>query len=131
MGAAALSAIGIEPLLGSVAAAADSERSSSGANRTEEAAGIRINTANAERRVSIVPHATNGDEERYSDKCGTYTKALLQDGPGRVNLNAYQGFRAALNSGNPADFENIVMGGDLPSNRPAAARSRRAPRFAC
>ena len=112
MGAAALSAIGIEPLLGSVAAAADSERSSNGANRTEEAAGIRINTANAERRVSSVPHATNGDEERYSDKCGTYTKALLQDGPGRVNLNAYQSFRAALNSGNPADFENIVMGGD-------------------
>jgi len=110
MGAAALSAIGIEPLLGSVASAADSNRGSTGPNRTEEAAEIRISAANAERRVPDVPHATNGDEDRYSDKCGTYTKALLQDGPGRVNLNAYQSLKAALKSGNPADFENITMG---------------------
>ena len=27
---------------------------------------------------------------RYPDKSGTYSKGLLQDGYGRVNLNAYQ-----------------------------------------
>jgi hypothetical protein len=123
MGAAALSAIGVEPLLGSVASAADSNRNSSASNRSEEAAGIRISAANAERRISSVPHITNGDEERYSDKCGTYTKALLQDGPGRVNLNAYQSFRAALNSGNPADFENILMGGDRKLTNPQSGLS--------
>jgi hypothetical protein len=114
MAAATVGAIGFEPLLGSkysVVSAADDEEGSGRSERAEEAAKIRIEAAKAERRVPIPPHATNGDEERYTDKCATYTKALLQDGPGRVNLNAYQSFRAALNSGNPEDFEAIIMGG--------------------
>lgn len=112
--AATVGAIGLEPLLDSkhsAAGAAEADRSSRGSERAEEAEEIRIAAAKAERRVPTPPHATNGDEERYADKCGTYTKALLQDGPGRVNLNAYQSFRAALRSGNPEDFEDIIMGG--------------------
>src|SRR6202795_805438 len=114
MAAATVGAIGLEPLLGSkysVASAADDDDRSGGPERAEEAAKIRIETAKAERRVPSPPHATNGDEERYADKCATYTKALLQDGPGRVNLHAYQSFRTALQSGNPEDFEDIIMGG--------------------
>jgi hypothetical protein len=114
MAAATVGAIGLEPLLGSkysVASAADDDDRSGGPERAEEAAKIRIETAKAERRVPSPPHATNGDEERYADKCGTYTKAILQDGPGRVNLQAYQSFKTALNSRNPADFEDIIMGG--------------------
>src|ERR1700682_2170670 len=116
MAAATVGAIGLEPLLGSkhsVARAADDDHNgrSSGSERAEKAAEIGIAAAKAERRIPTPPHTTNGDEERYADKCGTYTKALLQDGPGRVNLNAYQSFKTALISGNPADFENIIMGG--------------------
>ena len=114
MAAATVGAIGLEPLLGSnhsVASAANRDDRPRGSERAEEAMEIRIEAAKAERRVPIPPHATNGDEERYADKCGTYTKALLQDGPGRVNLNAYQSFKTALNSGNPAAFEDIIMGG--------------------
>src|ERR1700674_4258175 len=114
MAAATAGAIGFEPLLGSkysVARAADDDDRSGGSERAEEAAKIRMEAAKAERRVPSPPHATNGDEERYADKCATYTKALLQDGPGRVNLHAYQSFRTALQSGNPEDFEDIIMGG--------------------
>jgi hypothetical protein len=114
MAAATVGAIGLEPLLGSklsVASAADEDDRSGGSERAEKAMEIRMEAAKAERRVPSPPHATNGDEERYADKCGTYTKAILQDGPGRVNLNAYHSFKTALNSGNPADFENIIMGG--------------------
>ena len=114
MAAATVGAIGLEPLLGSkhsVVSAADTDDRSSGSERAEEAAEIRIAAARAERRVAIPPHTTNGDEERYADKCGTYTKALLQDGPGRVNLNAYRSFKTALNSRDPEDFEDIIMGG--------------------
>jgi hypothetical protein len=114
--AAAAAAIGLEPLLGSrlsVASGAGDDRDgrSSGSERSEKAEEIRIAAARAERRVPGPPHATNGDEERYADKCGTYTKALLQDGPGRVNLSAYKSFRHALQSGKPEDFEDIIMGG--------------------
>jgi hypothetical protein len=72
---------------------------------------IRIEAAKAEHMVPMPPHTTNGDEECYADKCGTYTKALLQDAPGRVNLQDYRSFKTALHSRNPADFEDIIMGG--------------------
>jgi hypothetical protein len=112
--AATVGAIGFQPLLGSkdsLALADNDRRESKGDERAEKGAEIRIDAAKAERKISIPPHTTNGDEERYADKSGTYTKALLQDGPGRVNLNAYDSFKDALESGDPADFENIIMGG--------------------
>src|SRR4029077_9600419 len=71
-----------------------------------------------ESHIPAAPQATNGDEERYHDKCGTYSKAILQDGIGLVNLQAFQTFKHALNSGNPGDFENIIMGGTRTLNGP-------------
>jgi hypothetical protein len=79
---------------------------------------IRLATAQQQARIPVPPHTTNGDEERYRDKCGTYGKGILQDGIGLVNLNAYQTFKRALDSGNPADFENIIMGGTRTLNGP-------------
>ncbi len=60
----------------------------------------------------------NGDEALYSDKSGTYTKGVLQTGIGLVDLAAYQSFKAALASGDPADFEKIVLGGPRTLNGP-------------
>ena len=79
---------------------------------------IRLGTANDEAHIPAAPQTTNGDEERYPDKCGTYSKAILQDGIGLVNLNAFQSFEGALNSENPTDFENITMGGTRTLNGP-------------
>lgn len=79
---------------------------------------IRLGTANDEAHIPVPPHTTNGDEDRYPDKCGTYSKGILQDGIGLVNLNAFQSFKRALTSGNPADFENIIMGGTRTLNGP-------------
>jgi len=114
LAAATAGVIGVEPLLGSnhsLAHADNGHGESAGGERAEEAAEIRIEAMKADRSVPIPPHTTNGDEERYADKCGTYTKSILQDGPGRVNLNAYASFMDALQSGKPTDFENIIMGG--------------------
>jgi hypothetical protein len=86
--------------------------------RIRRAFAIRLATANNEAQIPVPPHTTNGDETRYADKCGTYSKAILQDGIGLVNLNAFQTFKRALNSGDPADFENIVMGGQRTLNGP-------------
>jgi hypothetical protein len=114
LAAAAAGAIGFEPLLGSsysLAHADNDHGASAGSERAEKAAEIRLEAMKSDRKMSIPPHTTNGDEERYADKCGTYTKALLQNGPGRVNLNAYQSFTTALRTGNPEDFEDIILGG--------------------
>ncbi len=60
----------------------------------------------------------NGDEALYPDKSGTYTKGILQNGVGLVDLAAYQAFKTALGSGNPADFEAIPLGGPRTLNGP-------------
>ncbi len=86
--------------------------------RVKKSFTIRVGTATKEALIPIPPHTTNGDEERYPDKSGTYTKGILQDGIGLVNLNAYQTFKRALNSGRGADFENIIIGGTRTLNGP-------------
>ena len=79
---------------------------------------IRKAAATAEAHIPVPPHTTNGDEQRYGDKSGTYTKGLLQDGIGLVNLNAYASFKKALNSGRFEDWENIIIGGTRTQNGP-------------
>src|SRR5262249_39836919 len=79
--------------------------------RVEKSFAIRVGTATKEAHIPVPPHTTNGDEERYPDKSGTYTKGILQDGIGLVNLNAYQTFKRALNSGRDADWEHSIRGG--------------------
>jgi hypothetical protein len=86
--------------------------------RVKKSFAIRVGTATKEALIPVPPHTTNGDEERYADKSGTYTKGILQDGIGLVNLNAFQTFKTALNSGNPADLENIIIGGTRTLNDP-------------
>ena len=56
-------------------------------------------------------HTPNGDEDQYANKIANYTKGLLHEGPrGEVNLASFNSLMTAVNSGNPADFEAIVMG---------------------
>src|SRR6266446_4127040 len=88
------------------------------ASRVRPSFAIRFATAREQAGIPVPPHTTNGDEQRYHDKCGTYSKAILQDGIGLVNLNAFQSFKRALNSGNPQDFEHIIMGGPRTLNGP-------------
>src|SRR5438552_3399658 len=47
--------------------------------RAREAFEIRVDAAGKEAVVPIPPHTANGDEDRYPDKSGTYSKGLLQD----------------------------------------------------
>ncbi len=90
-------------------------------NRVLQSYQRRLAAATREALIPVPPHATNGDETRYPDKSGTYSKGLLQDGYGRVNLNAFNSLRAALNSGDPALFEKIVIGGTRTQNGPQGA----------
>ena len=79
---------------------------------------VRMFAAVKEAVIPVPPHTTNGDEERYSDKSGTYSKGLLQDGIGLVNLAAYRSLRRAINTGRFEDWENIITGGTRTENGP-------------
>jgi hypothetical protein len=100
-------------------AEAEAVQPPSGAHsRVAKSFALRVATATKDSQVPVPPHTTNGDEKRYPDKSGTYTKCLLQDSYGRVNLNAYQSMKTALATGNAADFEKIIMGGARTLNGP-------------
>ena len=72
---------------------------------------VRFGTATLEATpTGSVKHTTNGDEERYPDKSGTYTKCLKQDTYGVVHPHSFKLFRTALGSPDgsvpgTADFE--------------------------
>jgi len=122
--AATVSAVGLSPLLDSSATraeAATGQPQEGGDSRVAKSLKLRIHTATQDARVPVPPHTTNGDEQRYPDESGTYTKCLLQDSYGRVNLNAYNSMKAAFASGAPADFDKMIMGGPRPLNNPQAA----------
>ncbi len=92
-------------------------------DRVAQAKQIRIKCASDEALIHVPPHTTNGDEQRYNDKCGTYSKGLLQDGIGLVNLAAFQSFRHAIDTGRFQDFENVITGGPRTQNGPLGGRA--------
>ena len=91
--------------------------------RIKRSFAIRVGAATREALIPVPQHTTNGDEALYPDKSGTYTKGVLQDGIGLVNLAAFQTFRHAINTGRFADFENVITGGPRTLNGPLGGRA--------
>ncbi len=92
---------------------------------------VRFGTATLEATpTGSVKHPTNGDEELYGDKSGTYTKCLKQDTYGVVNPKAFKQFRTALGNAagtiiGTADFEDkkgdMLLGAGRKLNGPLGA----------
>jgi hypothetical protein len=87
-------------------------------DRVHKSLELRIAEARRDAAVHAPTQIDNGDELRYADKCGTYTKGVKQDAIGRVDLHAYKTFRKALDSGKPHDFDRIILGGPRTLNGP-------------
>src|ERR1019366_6804719 len=79
---------------------------------------LRVAMANQDAGVPAATNVNNGDDALYPDRGGTFTKGLPHDSFGRVDLNAYQLFKTALESGQFSDFERIPMGGTGKLNDP-------------
>ncbi len=86
--------------------------------RMIDAFNLRVGEAMQDAVLPVAPNMNNGDDDRYPDKGGTFTKGLPHDSFGRVDPAAYASFKTALASGKFSDFENIVMGGDRTLNGP-------------
>lgn len=81
------------------------------AARADTAKQIRIDAADFERKQHLPAHTDNGDETRYPDKIGSYSKGLPHNSFGEVDLAAYATLSKAVTSGKPADFQAITLGG--------------------
>lgn len=88
------------------------------ARRITEARELRIARARSDASVPPARNVGNGDEHRYRDKGGTYSKGLRHDSFGRVDPASFASFRKALDSGRFSDFENIKLGGTRTLNGP-------------
>src|SRR3954451_10273000 len=91
--------------------------------RVRQSFALRLDAATRDALIPVPPHTTNGDEARYPDKSGTYTKGVLQDGIGLVNLSAFQTFRQAIETGTFAAFENVILGGTRTLNGPLSGNA--------
>ncbi len=80
---------------------------------------IRVDAAQANfHSTSKARRLNNADEFRYDNRIANYSKGLPHQSNGEVDLNAYNSLMTALDSANPADFENISMGGDVKLTNP-------------
>ncbi|MBR0916579.1 vanadium-dependent haloperoxidase [Bradyrhizobium sp. 521_C7_N1_3] len=73
--------------------------------------GVRVVCASSNEKIPIAPHPANGDEARYSNKIGSDSRGLPHDKRGEVTPEAWQALYTACQSGDPADFEKIPLGG--------------------
>ena len=87
-------------------------------NRIVRSLALRTQAAGNDDFIAAPTQVDNGDEMLYADKSGTYTKGVLQSGIGLVDLAAYDSFKTALSSGDPKDFEKIILGGPRTLNGP-------------
>ena len=91
--------------------------------RVRQSFTLRLEAATRDALIPVPPHTTNGDEARYPDKSGTYTKGVLQDGIGLVNPSAFQTLRHAIDTGTFAAFESVILGGTRTLNGPLAGNA--------
>ena len=79
-------------------------------DRAREAYQIRVDAARAQRDAPLAEQKTNGDEELYPNKIGSYHKGLPHDARGDVDTLAYSKFVAALDSGKQSELDRVPMG---------------------
>jgi hypothetical protein len=82
------------------------------ANRRFNAKVTRITATNEQAQQKLATQATNGDEQKYSDKRASFGKSLEQQDSGLVNITAFNQMVTALQRGTSDGFLDITMGTD-------------------
>ncbi|MGH7799247.1 MAG: vanadium-dependent haloperoxidase [Thermodesulfobacteriota bacterium] len=124
----AVGSIGLPPLLQGCNESAQGQENTcefgpqTGSVRADAAFQVRLDAAEDEKNVPIPDHPCNGDEARYENKIGNYSKGLRHNSIGEVNPDAYNALLAAITSGEFADFEALSTNGHLGCSNPARQR---------
>jgi hypothetical protein len=79
--------------------------------RADEAFHVRQTAAPFQRRQDLAEHRTNGDEYRYRNRIGSFSKELPHDANGEVDPAAFAALVRAMESAEEADFEAVPLGG--------------------
>lgn len=105
-GAAALSVSGllVKPV------AAQQLEALTPAQRAERAYQVRVAAALAQKNLPQPIAQQNGDEDRYHNKIGSFTKGLPHNRLGEVDAVAFQSLMYAVTNQAPEDFERVQLG---------------------
>jgi len=74
---------------------------------------IRLKAATDERKVPTPRQINNGDEDRYPNFIGNYSQGLPHDSIGEVDRAAYRALLTAVKTGDPDEFAEIPLGGNV------------------
>jgi hypothetical protein len=91
--------------------------------RRERMYQIRTDAAKLNRDMPEAVHQSNGDETRYANHIGNFSKGLDHNAFGEVDVDSYADLLHALSTGRPEDFEAIPKGGGRRFINPQAGLS--------
>jgi len=103
---------------GDLAAASGNAAAGPGIQRRNACWQFRRSAADNNRFQPLPAHPDNGDEARYANRLGSYSKALPHNSFGEVDPTAYGSLLRALSSRRPSDFDAIVLGGSAKLTNP-------------
>ena len=84
---------------------------------------MREAAARAESQVPVPKQTTNGDEQRYPNFIGNFSKGLPHGAIGEVDPTAYRSLLTAVRQGTAAAFEQVPLGGSLKLVNPLAGEA--------
>jgi hypothetical protein len=96
------------------------ERTRGGEERARECFEVRERAAEQEREAPIPHQVPNGDEKRYRNFIGNYSKGLPHNSIGEVDRDAYEQLLDAAGDGTAAAFEGVPLGGTVKLVNPMA-----------
>ncbi len=79
--------------------------------RARDAFEVRLQAALFQKAQGATSHAISGDERRYPNRIGSFSKMLPHDANGEVDPAAFDALVHAMSTADPEDFERIRMGG--------------------
>ncbi|HEY0701714.1 MAG TPA: vanadium-dependent haloperoxidase [Candidatus Acidoferrales bacterium] len=79
--------------------------------RAAESFANRVAAGRNELAIPSPPQITNGDEQRYANRIGNFSKGLVHNNIGEVSPASYNSFLQAIHGGEPQQFDNIQLGG--------------------
>jgi hypothetical protein len=123
LGAATLAGVVVPPMAGGKRATAEAAGNEAVGGRRRQVQAYQLRQQAALRLLRRRPaaHPTNGDEDLYYNRIGSYGKCLPHDAQCHIDPAAYNAFLTAMNSGLAADFEVIPMGGTVKLANPQSA----------
>ncbi len=109
----ALAGDAMDELPGNGLASGENLRALSGEQRQTQVLSLRRAVAELYRSAPLADNRSNGDEQRYPNYIGNYSKGMPHNGLGEVDAAVYATYLRAIETGDRESFDQIATPGDI------------------